>query len=114
MDIMTIEEWDVLLCSTGYLPPRNEEELTFFDELYENYKSRLDGKHVDVDAILNGTCRFVSNSSCNDSINSFDILKDTNSADNKYSMAARNYRKLPKDILDKMRRQHNQDGDYDE
>lgn len=27
MKDLTIEEWDVLLCSTGYLPPRNEEEL---------------------------------------------------------------------------------------
>ena len=35
-------------------------------------------------------------------------------ADNRYSMAARNYSKLPKNILDKMRRQHKLDEGYDE
>ena len=51
MKDLIIEEWDVLLCSTGYLPPRNEEELDFFDEMYEDYKSRIVNCHVDVDMI---------------------------------------------------------------
>ena len=57
MKDLTIEEWDVLLCSTGYLPPRNEEELDFFDEMYDDYNSRIVNRHVDVDMILRGACR---------------------------------------------------------
>ena len=60
MKDLTIEEWDVLLCSTGYLPPRNEEELDFFDEMYDDYKSRIVNCHVDVDMILRGACHVVT------------------------------------------------------
>ena len=42
------------LCSTGYLPPRNEEEQIKFEELYKDYQPKLKDKHVDIDAIING------------------------------------------------------------
>lgn len=113
MKVLTIEEWDVLLCSMGYLPPRNEDELSFFDEMYEGYKSRIENRHVDVDMILKGAChvvtdyRYVEN---NHVLNQAKVAEDIK---HEYSMAARNFDKLPKDILDKMRRQHNKN-EHDE
>lgn len=104
MKELTIEEWDALLCSTGYLPPRNEEELDFFCGMYDDYKSRMGNRHVDVEMILKGACRVAT-----DSVSA----KDTGDTMHEYSMAARNYDKLPKDVLDKMRKQHNSD-EHDE
>lgn len=107
MKDLTIKEMEVMLCSIGYLPPRNEDELTFFEQMYENYNSRLKDKHVDVDSIVNGACRVVScykyNMDDRDKIFSM-VAEDT---DYTYSMAARNFDKLPKDILEKMKKQHN-------
>lgn len=106
MKDLTIEELEVMLCSTGYLPPRNEDELTFFEIMYESYNSRLKDKHVDVESIVNGVCRVVSHYNYDmdnkDKIYSM-VAEET---DHNYSMAARNFDKLPKNILDKMKRQH--------
>ena len=106
MKDLTLEEFETMLCSTGYLPPRTENELIFFNQMYEGYQSRMADRHVDVDAIVSGACRVVS-------IREYDIDIDEESYtmiaegfDDSYSMAARNYDKLPKEILDKMRKQH--------
>lgn len=104
MKDLTTEELEVMLCSTGYLPPRNEDELTFFEEMYENYNSRLKDNHVDVESIVNGACRVVShyNLDMDNKDKTFSMVaKETT-----YSMAARNFDKLPKDILEKMNSQH--------
>lgn len=61
MKDLSINEMEIMLCSTGYIPPRNEEELLFFNELYENYDSRIKNRHVDIEAIFNGTNCVVSN-----------------------------------------------------
>lgn len=106
MKDLTIDELEIMLEATGYLPPSNEDELAFFDQMYEDYKPRTADRHVDVEAIVNGRCRIVSDSSSNSDI--------SERADNRYSMAARNYSKLPKNVLDKMRRQHKLDEGYDE
>lgn len=106
MKDLTIDEFEIMLEATGYLPPSNEDELAFFDQMYEDYKPRTADRHVDVEAIVNGRCRIVSDSSSNSDI--------SERADNRYSMAARNYSKLPKNVLDKMRRQHKLDEGYDE
>lgn len=103
MKDLTIEEFEVMLCSTGYLPPRNEDELLFFNEMYGEYESRLSGRHVDIEAIFNGSCRIVSDSNSTSECSRITYAK----SDSEYSMAARNFGKLPKDILDKMRSQHN-------
>ena len=106
MKDLTIDELNVLLCSMGYLPSRNEEELLFFDEMYESYKSRLEERCVDIDMILNGSCHivkeyhFVDNSYI---LSSSKVAEDIKPA---YSMAARNFDKLPKEVLDRMRQQH--------
>ena len=114
MKDLTIDELEIMLEATAYLPPSNEDELAFFDQMYEDYQPPTADRHVDVEAIVNGMCRMVSDS--------FHVGNNTNSnnsdmserADNRYSMAARNYSKLPKNILDKMRRQHKLDEGYDE
>ena len=106
MKDLTIDELEVMLCATGYLPPCNEDELSFFEQMYEDYKSRIEDKHVDVEAIINGSCRIVSNYVCSEDFaeNNYSNVAEES---NEYSMAARNYGKLPKDVIDKMRRQHN-------
>lgn len=114
MKDLTIDELEIMLEATGYLPPSNEDELAFFDQMYVDYKPRTADRHVDVEAIVNGMCRMVSDSihvGNNTNSNNSDMSER---ADNRYSMAARNYSKLPKNILDKMRRQHKLDEGYDE
>lgn len=114
MKDLTIDELEIMLEATGYLPPSNEDELAFFDLMYVDYKPRTADRHVDVEAIVNGMCRMVSDSihvGNNTNSNNSDMSER---ADNRYSMAARNYSKLPKNILDKMRRQHKLDEGYDE
>lgn len=113
MKDLSIEEFEVMLCSTGYLPPRNEAELVFFNRMYEGHKSRLENRHVDVDSIVNGSCRIVSFHSAfeEQGTSSSMVAEDF---DDRYSMAARNFGKLPKEVLDKMKRQHKRDkGDED-
>lgn len=106
MKDLTIKEMKVMLCSTGYLPPRNEDELMFFEQTYENYNSRLKDKHVDVVSIVNEVCRVVSryNFDMDNKNKMFSMVAEE--TDCSYSMAARNFDKLPKDILEKMKKQH--------
>ncbi|UKK72331.1 hypothetical protein L6467_00265 [Segatella bryantii] len=112
MKDLSIEELEVMLCSTGYLPPRCEDELMFFNQMYEDYKSHLENRHVDVDSIINGTCRIESDFSY-DIGYSDEMSTMVAEDDSHYSMAARNYSKLPKDILDKMKKQHKPKDDED-
>lgn len=109
MKDLTIEEWDVLLCSTGYLPPRNEEELDFLNEMYDDYKSRIVNCHVDVDMIQRGACHVVTDYLYIESNHTLERAKVAEDIKREYSMAARNFDKLPMDVLEKMRRQHNKD-----
>ena len=106
MKEFTNKEWDVMLCSTGYLPPRNDEELMFFNQMYEGYTPRIANRHVDVDAIINGKCKMVP-SSFIDPESLVDGHNNETEDEIHYSMAARNYSHLPKSILDKMKEQHN-------
>lgn len=106
MNDLTIKEMEVMLCSTGYLPPRNEDELMFFEQMYENYNSKLKDKHVDVESIVNGVCRVVSHYNFDMDNNNKTFSMVAEEPDIPYSMAARNFDKLPKDILEKMKKQH--------
>lgn len=36
MKNLTIDEFEIMLEATGYLPPSNEDELAFFDQMYED------------------------------------------------------------------------------
>lgn len=106
MKDLKIKEMEVMLCSIGYLPPRNEDELMFFEQMYENYNSKLKDKHVDVESIVNGVCRVVSHYNFDMDNNNKTFSMVTEEPDSPYSMAARNFDKLPKDILEKMKKQH--------
>lgn len=106
MKDLSIEELEVMLCSTGYLPPRDEDELDFFNQMYEGHKPRIENCRVDIDSIVNGTCHIVSLKSYEIEEEDYSRLFVADDADPKYSMAARNFDKLPKDILDKMKSQH--------
>lgn len=108
MKDLSIEEFEVLLCSTGYLPPRNEDELAFFSEMYCDYKSRLEDRHVDIEAILNGSCKMEEKDSYGEEWYTDNHSSFSEKTSNIYSMAARNYSKLPVGVLDKMRKQHTQ------
>lgn len=87
---------DKILCSTGYLPPRNEEEMTAFEKVYSKvtFKSEF---HVDVDQIVNGTCR-VKPLICR--------YGSGNASSSDMRMAARNFETLPKEVIDKIKKQH--------
>lgn len=106
MKDLSIEEFEAMLCSTGYLSPRDEEELLFFEQMFDGYTGGLAEKHVDVESIISGTCRLVPLFACRQDEQDLSVFTETEIVDNRYSMAARNFRKLPKDVLDKMRNQH--------
>lgn len=93
---------DRLLCSSGYLPPRNEEEMTAFQEIYS--KIEVDKNfHVDVDSIVNGGCRYEPR--VIQTTNTGSVLQDD------LRMAARNFDKLPGEVIEKLKKQHKDDGD---
>ena len=95
---------DKILCSTGYLPPRNEKEMEAFEKEYS--RVAVDRNfHVDVDSITNGICHVRSQErpmavsgqfSCND-----------------LRMAARNFGNLPEDVIEKIKSQHKTNGNQD-
>ena len=93
---------DKILSSTGYLPPRNEEEMTAFERIYS--KVEIDESfHVDADSIINGNCHYkpkVVQMSSTNSVSQADLR-----------MAARNFGKLPEDVVEKLKQQHKDDGD---
>ena len=92
---------DKLLCTTGYLPPRNEEEMMAFEKVYSQ-KEVKKGFHVDVDRIVNGGCRVRP------------FLRPMGSgtfSSSDMRMAARNYENLPKEVVDKIKEQHKKEDD---
>lgn len=93
---------DKILSSTGYLPPRNEEEMNAFEKIYSKVEIDEDF-HVDVDSIVNGGCRYEPK-----------VIKMTNTgsvSQDDLRMAARNFGKLPEEVIEKMKKQHKDDGD---
>ena len=93
---------DKILSSSGYLPPRNEEEMTAFEKIYS--KIEVDKYyHVDVDSIVNGGCRYEPK-----------VIQTTNTgsvSQDDLRMAARNFGKLPREVIEKLKKQHKNDGD---
>jgi len=93
---------DKILSSSGYLPPRNEEEMTAFEKIY----SKIDVDkyyHVDVDSIVNGGCRYEPK-----------VIQTTNTgcvSQDDLRMAARNFGNLSGEVIKKLKKQHKDDGD---
>jgi len=95
----TMEELYNLLCSDGFLPPRNEEELLETERRMEGYQFENDERHVDVHAIINGaSCEVVRMKSYDDGIEV-----------ESFGMAARNFENLPQSVIDKIKKQHQKD-----
>jgi len=91
-----IEDLYNLLCSDGFLPPRNEDELLETEMRMVGYQFNNDDKHVDVQAIIKGTsCDIVSMKRYDDGMVAEPI-----------GMAARNFENLPQEIIDKIKKQH--------
>lgn len=91
-----IDELYNLLCSDGFLPPRNEEELLETEKRMEGYQFQNDDRHVDVQAIIKGdSCDIVSMKRYDDGVVAEPL-----------GMAARNFENLPQEIIDKIKKQH--------
>ena len=54
-----------LLCSTGYLPPRNEKDLECFDRIYKGQTSEIESYCIDSDAIFDSVITSDINRHCN-------------------------------------------------
>lgn len=94
---------DKILSSSGYLPPRNEEEMSAFEKIYS--KVEIDESfHVDVDSIVKGTCHYkpkvYPTSSGKSKMSQYDLRA-----------AARNFEGMPKDVIEKLKKQHQDDDD---
>lgn len=92
---------DKLLCTTGYLPPRNEEEMMAFEKVYSQKAVRKEF-HVDVDRIVNGGCRVkpMVRPVGSGAVSSSDMR-----------LAARNFEGLPKEFVNKIKKQHKKEDD---
>lgn len=94
---------DMIFSTSGYLPPRNEEEMMAFEHMYS--KVKIDEKfHVDVDSIVNGRCQLKP-------IKHPSIGNSRLSQYNYRSAAARNFEGMPNDIIEKLKEQHKDDND---
>lgn len=94
---------DKLLSMTGYLTPRNEEEMKAFEKIYSEVGIDKDF-HVDVDQIVNGSCCHIEPMAQNvDTGMTMDMR-----------MAARNYEAMPKDVIEKIKKQHEKKDDKGE
>jgi hypothetical protein len=94
-NIITSENITEWLCSTGFLFPRNELELSRFEKIYSEQDDSITGEEVDPERIIKGT---TYNSVIK--LNTFSEETDYSN----YKMVARNNSGLPKHILDKMKK----------
>jgi len=67
-----------------------------------------------VGAIISGSCEVVKEYQLPEETIDPYLGKVAEDIHGKYSMAARNFAKLPKSVLDKMRKQHNVDNEKDD
>lgn len=97
--MVKMEELYSLLCSDGFLPPRNEEELLETEKRMVGFTFKNGGKSVNAQSIINGaSCEIVSMKRFDDGV-----------VAQPYGMAARNFGNLPKSVIDKIKSQHKKD-----
>ncbi|HYC84905.1 MAG TPA: hypothetical protein VEB86_06770 [Chryseosolibacter sp.] len=91
-----IEEW---ICSTGFLLPRNDLELARFEKLFGKVDETLTGKEIDPEKILSGQLRSKTQKI---------IRLDTSPGElgDLYRMAARKGNDISDNILSKMKKNH--------
>lgn len=97
-----IIEW---MCSTGYLFPRNEIELTRFERLYPEIERKTDAATIDAFAILKGSRKRTSIR-----LNIEDEQVENNP---QMRMAARKYKNLPEHIIEKIKKNQKKSSDDD-
>ncbi|MBM6721154.1 hypothetical protein H6B13_16185 [Bacteroides gallinaceum] len=102
---LTIEELNFMLGAMGYLPPRNEEEHLFFEQMHESYVPKTKDRHVDIEAIVCGRCE-MRKPIDEDEMHFVAEELPPIYADSMYSMAARNFSNLPKSVIEKIKSQH--------
>lgn len=85
---------DIWMSSLGFSFPRNHAEEKLFDKLYKDFKHELTGKEIDPLKLI---------TQCEEEESELGIINDVN---NNWKMAARNYDGLPKHIIDKMKKNH--------
>ena len=81
------------MSSLGFSFPRNEAEERLFDKLYKDYDHELTGEEIDPLKLF---------SQCEEE----ERKSSTGGMVNDWKMAARNYGGLPKHIIDKMKKNH--------
>lgn len=87
---------DKLLCTEGYLPPRNDVEMIAFEKIYSRMSVNAEF-HVDVDRIVNGGCCVKPTAHHTDRVMT---------RVNDMRIAARNFEEIPKDVIEKIKKQH--------
>lgn len=108
IELIEITQLDSWLGSTGFLFPSNELELDRFNKLFEDYIYKLDDKLIDPIAIINNTF--------NKELKVITMFKnDVDEEIESLRMVARKGNNdLAQDIIDKMRKKHNQDSNDSE
>lgn len=90
--------------SIGLAFPRSQQELEVFNKLYSNYKFKISSKSVNPNQIYDVD---FDNSTINKSYSSVKQSISLNKTIDGWRMAARNNEsKLPEDILEKMKKNH--------
>lgn len=94
MNAGSVNEW---LAPLGYLFPKNSWELGQFEMLYGNYDHKLINRPVDVDAIIEGRVQ-------SKAIGQIPLFEEEENSFQQPRMAARKGEAVPKEILEKMKR----------
>ena len=97
-----LTEW---LCSTGYLFPRNEIELSRFERIYPEVERKSNDDSVDPFTIIDGSRQRKP----------FRLDLEDDEIENlpELRMAARKYKNLPDHIIEKIKKNQNKLSDYD-
>ena len=102
---ITIENMTEWMCSTGFLFPRNIIELKRFEKLYADVQMDLTGRQVNPEVILGKKQRDDNNSIASSLVTKHEIH---------FRMAARKGGgNIPQHILDKMKKNHDQNKEDD-
>lgn len=102
IELIEVGQLDSWLGSTGFLFPSNELELDRFTKLYEDFDYKLDNMSIDPIAIINNTFHREPKV-----ITMFENDVDEE-IENLRMVARKGSIDLPQNIIDKMRRKHNQ------
>lgn len=89
-----VNEW---LAPLGYLFPKNSLELVQFEISYGNYDHKLIDRPVDVDAIIEGRVQ-------SKVLGQIPLFEEEENSFQQLRMAARKGEAVPKEILEKMKR----------